>query len=205
MVKFTLEGVVSFAQMTSANIEFKVFYLQTNSWITLNATYFDQDSTQLTTTFVTTKNERGVYTNHIRFKLHNVAPTKAKNYELIKNEYMHIISVQMYANYMPFYCPTSLAKKGMFFQNQVANWQYIETYKLCNNEPDCIDASDEIFCDTKHLKDKNQKVSLGAMLKQNNQHGMQTNDAMPHCCPCSFCVVVVVIICSSIHCLQSVF
>merc|ERR1712228_422837 len=198
MVKFTLEGIVSFAQMISSNIDFKVFYLQSNAWIALNASYYDQESTQLTTTFMTRQNERGVYTNNIKFKLHNIAPASAHNYEYIANEYLHIVGIHLYANYMPFYCPTSLITNGMFFSsssNQIAKWQYIETYKLCNNEADCIDASDEVFCSHNGLKSANQKVSLGAML-QHKPHGMRTNDAIKsmHC-------VIVVLIISSIHCL----
>merc|ERR1712130_727240 len=176
MVKFIFEGVGSYAQMISNNIEMRIYYLQANTWIAVNSTYYDRDSTQLTTTFITQKNERGIYSNNIKFKLHNIPPPQNKHYQFVKNEYLHIIGISIYGNYMPFYCPTSLVKKWSLFQKQVAEWKYIETYKLCNSIPDCIDATDEIFCDHDGLKSKNQKVSLAELLHR-HQHGMKTNDA----------------------------
>merc|ERR1712129_254479 len=78
---------------------------------------------------------------------------------------------------MPFYCPTQLSKRNnLFFGDPIANWAYIETYRLCNNEPDCIDASDEIFCNHNALKDKNQKTTLAQLLKTRHER-KTTNDA----------------------------
>eukprot|EP01083_Nonionella_stella_P204349 745012_1 len=61
MVKFTFEGVGSYAQMVSENILMRIYYLQANAWIPVNSTYYDADSTQLTTTFITKKKMKGVF------------------------------------------------------------------------------------------------------------------------------------------------
>ena len=177
MVKFRFEGIGSYAQMISENIKMKLWYLQAESWININSTYFDHDSTQLITTFITKKNERGVYTNNIKFRIYNQPPKQNKNYLFVKNEYLHIIQIQFYGNYMPFYCPTNLVTKNSVFQKEIAEWKYIETYKLCNNIPDCIDGSDEIFCEHDGLISKNkQKMSLGKLLS-NNKHSANSNNA----------------------------
>eukprot|EP01084_Bolivina_argentea_P284730 488064_1 len=177
MIKFIFEGVGSYAQMVSSNIQIKLYYLQANRWIPVNATYYDQDSTQLTTTFITKRNERGVYTNNIKFKLYNLPPKENKNYKFVKNEFLHIVDIRFFANNMPFYCPTNLVKKWSMFQKQVAEWKYIETWKICNSVPDCIDGSDEIFCDHDGLKHKNKKVSLGKLLNK-KMKGVNKNGAV---------------------------
>ena len=177
MVKFTFEGVASYAQMVSENIKVKIYYLQAGAWININSTYYDHDSTQLTTTFITRKNERGIYTNNVKFRIYNIPPKQNKHYEFIKNEFLHIIHIQFYGNYMPFYCPTNLVTKYSLFQKQIAEWKYIETYKICNSVPDCIDGSDEIFCDHNGLISKNkQSMSLGKLLSTHKKVSVGQSD-----------------------------
>mmetsp|Transcript_45754 Transcript_45754/g.76093 ORF Transcript_45754/g.76093 Transcript_45754/m.76093 type:complete len:365 (+) Transcript_45754:185-1279(+) len=179
MLKFMFEGVGSYAQMVSENIEVLLYYLQANAWITVNSTYFDHDSTQLTTTFITEKNERGIYTNNVKFRIHNIPPKQNQHYALIKNEYLHIVQIKLYGNYMPFYCPTDLVKSASIFAKQTANWNYIETYKLCNSVPDCVDGSDEIFCQHNGVIAPNkQPQSLSKLLATRQQKdGVHSNDA----------------------------
>ena len=175
MVKFVFEGAGSYAQMVSRNIQMKMFYVQVNDWIPVNSTYYDRDSNQLTTTFVTQRNDRGVYTNNIKFRIHNLPPKQNKNYALVQKEFLHIIGVRVYGNYMPFYCPTKVTDR---LQN-IAEWEYIPTFKVCNSVADCVDGSDEIFCDHDGLVapnkvSKQHQVSLGKLLKE-HKHAMDTD------------------------------
>mmetsp|Transcript_70362 Transcript_70362/g.111881 ORF Transcript_70362/g.111881 Transcript_70362/m.111881 type:complete len:340 (+) Transcript_70362:61-1080(+) len=198
MIKFTFEGVASYAQMVSENVQVRIYYLQANAWISTNSTYFDYDSTQLTTTFITERNERGIYTNNVKFKISNIPPKLNKKYELVKNEYLHIVRIQLFGNYMPFYCPTNLITKPSLFHKQVAEWKYIQTYKLCNSNADCIDGSDEIFCDHNGLLQANQqKGSLGQLLAK-HKHAMKTDSASVCSLNCVLQLIVFVLAC--IHC-----